>query len=225
VASNFAAPIKAITKVFKEKTGHKVILAFGSTGKHYAQITHGAPFDIFLAADKERPLLLERSGLIVDNSRFTYARGSLILWAPERSFESLDAAIRNISSNDFVAIANPKLSPYGLAAKQVLQEVGLWLPLQAKLVRGENIAQTFQFVSTGNANVGFIAGSQLPENLLRQANTFWSLPPSLYSPIDQQAVLLKTSKLKALKVAQEFLTFLKSTEGKKIIQKHGYRFP
>ncbi|MDG1475312.1 MAG: molybdate ABC transporter substrate-binding protein [Porticoccaceae bacterium] len=225
MASNFAVPIKAITKVFKEKTGHNVILAFGSTGKHYAQITHGAPFDIFLAADKERPRLLERSGLIVDNSRFTYARGSLILWAPERSFDSLDAAIRNISSNDFVAIANPKLSPYGLAAKQVLQRMGLWLPLQAKIVRGENIAQAFQFVSTGNANVGFIAGSQLTENLLGQANTFWSLPPSLYSPIDQQAVLLKTSKVRALNVSKEFLAFLKSTEGKEIIQKHGYRFP
>ena len=217
VASNFTATIKALSKKFEEKSEHKIVLIFGATGRHYAQIINGAPFDIFLAADNERPELLEKEGLIVADSRFTYALGKLVLWSPSKSF--VDEEGKVLERGDFyhLAVANPKLAPYGRAAQDVLQNQGHWETLKPKMVRGENIAQTFQFVSSGNAKLGFVALSQILNLEKGEQGSWWNIPESLYNPIKQQAVLLnKNSSTSA------FFDFIKSEEGQNIIKAHGY---
>lgn len=218
VASNFAAAMKVIAKNFESETGHKVILAFGSTGKHYAQIRNGAPFDIFFAADNHRPKLLEQAGLAVADSRFTYAVGKLVLWSKTKDYVDTDAKILQHGNFHHMAIANPKLAPYGQAAQQILQGRGVWSKLQRRLVRGENISQTFQFVSSGSAELGFVAYSQLkyPGNDAIPGS-HWLVPTSLYSPILQQAVLLKDKLL-----ARTFLAYVRSNKILNIIRDYGY---
>ena len=224
VASNFYPAMKEIVLQYDLKKSqsserHKIILIPGSSGKHYAQIFNGAPFDIFFSADKIRPILLEKKGISESGSRFTYALGKLVLWSSLDGFVEKDEWLYN---NDlrFLAIANPKIAPYGVAAREVLISINQWEDLQSKLVRGENIAQTFQFVKSGNAKLGFISYSQLMNPNYAEVGSFWVVPQSLYKPIEQQVVLLKQSSL-----AIDFLSFIESYESLNIISKYGYDLP
>ena len=217
VASNFTGAIKALAERFEQETGHDVVLSFGSTGKHYAQIRHGAPYHAFFAADVERPRLLEEEGRIVPGSRFTYAFGKLVLWSPDAGV--VDAGGDVLAAGDFqrLAIANPRLAPYGTAAQQVLEARGLWADLQPRLVRGENIGQTYQYVKSGAAPLGFVAYSQIRTPDSEPSGSAWLVPEDLYSPIEQQAVLLKDTP-----AARAFMAFLRSGEAGRMIQDFGY---
>lgn len=217
VASNFRNAAIQLATVFESSTNHDVTLIFGSTGKHYAQIINGAPFEVFLAADIRRPELLEKDGIAIPGSRFTYAVGKLVLWSPKKGYVDAGGKILDSRQFRFLAIANPKLAPYGRAARQVLQERKLWAELKSRMVRGENIAQTFQFVMSRNAELGFVAYSQLRRPNHAIEGSFWEVPRSLYTPIDQQAVLLKDSV-----VARAFLSFLQSEQAIQIIHDFGY---
>lgn len=217
VASNFADAIKTIAARFEADTPHKVILIFGSTGKHYAQIKNGAPFDAFFAADVKRPKLLEEEGIACPGSRFTYAVGKIVLWSPQEGYVDQEGKVLQQRKFRYLAIANPKLAPYGKAAQEVLQAHGVWDTLQARIVRGENIEQTFQFVESGNAELGFVAYSQIKRPDHPVTGSFWEIPQSFYSPIDQQAVLLKEKH-----AARAFLSFVKGDEARTIIRAFGY---
>ncbi len=224
VASNFYPAMKEIVLQYELKQSqssenHNIVLISGSSGKHYAQILNGAPFDIFFSADKVRPILLEKKGISETGSRFTYALGRLVLWSSFDGFIERDERLYN---NDlrFLAIANPKIAPYGVAAREALISMNLWEDLQSKLVRGENIAQTFQFVNGGNAKLGFISYSQLMNPSYPVVGSFWEVPQTLYTPIEQQVVLLKKSSL-----AKDFLSFIESDESLNIISKYGYDLP
>ena len=219
VASNFLLPLKALSKNFKESTGHKVVVISGSTGKLYAQIKQGAPFDILLAADSIRPERLEKEGIGVPGSRFTYAVGRLVLWNKDSKLPlKNDLHVLNHKNFRYLAIANPKTAPYGKAAEQVLRKKGFWEQIQNRLVRGENISQTFQFVMTGNADIGFIALSQLRKN--QGLGFSWIVPQKLHDPIQQQGILLKRAKTN--KAARQFLNFIKSSRIQKQIESYGY---
>jgi molybdate transport system substrate-binding protein len=220
VASNFAAAIKEIAKQFESNSGHKITLVFGSTGKHYAQIKHGAPFEVFFAADAKRPHLLEQEKIALPGSRFTYAIGKIVLWSPQADLVDKAAQVLNKGKYRYLALANPNLAPYGKAARQVLEKRQLWNPLRNRMVRGENIGQTFQFVKSGNAELGFVAFSQIkrPNNPIE--GSYWLAPESLYDPIEQQAVLLKDNA-----VARAFLDFVKKDVAMAIIRGFGYATP
>jgi len=218
VASNFTSCAKALAATFEKETGHHITLAFGSTGRHYAQIKHGAPFAAFLAADVRRPQLLEEEGLAVAGSRFTYAVGKLVLWSPDPELIDQEANILRSDNFHHLALANPRLAPYGLAAQQVLHSLGLWDELQDRIVRGENIGQTAQFVISGNAELGFVAYSQVIATADHQTGSMWTPPQSSYTPINQQAVLLQDDP-----VARLFLEFLRGQMARPIIIEHGYR--
>lgn len=220
MASNFATAMKALTVEFEKTTAHHVVLSFGSTGKHYAQIKNGAPFDVFLAADAARPALLEKLGIALIGSRTTYARGKLVLWTSKPDINDIKETLLNSQDIRHLALANPKLSPYGMAAQQVMVKLDIWPKLQTKLVRGENIAQTFQFVHSGNAELGFVAYSQVVNPKRSVQGSFWMLPQSLYSPIDQQAVLLNDKQ-----ASKDFLGFLKGSSARQIIENYGYDIP
>ena len=220
VASNFTAAIASIAKRFEVGTDHKVTPIFGSTGKHYAQIKNGAPFDAFFAADVRRPEHLEKEGVALPGSRFTYAVGKVVLWSPRTGYVDPQASVLERGEFHHLAIANPKFAPYGKAAQEVLQERGLWGRLSGRLVRGENIGQTFQFVNSGNAELGFVAYSQVKRPNQPIEGSFWEVPQALYTRIEQQAVLLKDNE-----VARAFLSFVRSDEALKIIRDHGYETP
>ena len=217
VASNFSEPIKAIATKYESRTGHRLLLVFGSTGKHYAQIKNGAPFDIFLAADRRRPQLLEQQEIAIKGSRFTYARGRLVLWSPRTNYVDAEGKVLESGEYRHLAIANPKLAPYGKAAQEVLESRGLWKTSQRRLVRGESIGQTYQFVRSGNAELGFVAYSQIKRPNHSETGSYWIIPQAFYEPIEQQAVLLKNNA-----VARDFMSFLQKQEVKKIITKFGY---
>jgi len=221
VASNFTEAIKSLAERFELNTGHKVTLIFGSTGKHYAQIKNGAPFDVFFAADARRPTILEDEGEAIRGSRFTYAVGKIVLWSPDPKFVDSDSEVLRRKNFRYLAIANPKLAPYGKAAQEALNKLGLWDGLTGSMVRGENIGQTFQFVKSGNAKLGLVAYSQLkrPGELIE--GSLWEVPESLYSAIEQQAVLLKSHN----ETARGFLSFVKSEESKARIRGFGYSTP
>jgi molybdate transport system substrate-binding protein len=220
VASNFRDAIKTIARRFETNTGHEVTLIFGSTGKHYAQIKHGAPFDAFFAADVRRPKLLEKEGAALPASRFTYAIGRIVLWSPKPGYIDAAASVLKQKPFRYLAIANPRLAPYGRAAQEVLQAYGLWDGLRGQLVRGENISQTYQFVKSDNAELGFVAYSQIKRPNQAIEGSFWEAPQALYTPIEQQAVLLKKNQ-----TAQEFLSFARSEEALNIIRDFGYDTP
>ncbi|TDX99268.1 molybdate ABC transporter substrate-binding protein [Thiohalophilus thiocyanatoxydans] len=220
VASNFKTTLEAVVEEFEANSEHRVIIASGSTGKHYAQIRNGAPFDLFFAADARRPRLLEQQGHSVADSRFTYAIGKLVLWSPQPGYVDDKGQVLETGTFRRLAMANPRLAPYGLAAKQVLQQRGLYERLQSRLVRGENIAQTFQFVATGNAQLGFVALSQLHASGLARQGSLWTLPESLYDPIEQQAVMLNDTP-----AARAFLTYIKSEPAGRILRRFGYATP
>ncbi len=216
-ASNFKHALEEITRQFEMRSGHKVRLIYASTGKLYAQIINAAPFDIFLAADSRRPQLLEQQGQIVDNSRFTYAIGRLVLWTPEP--DRLRQPIEELRTADFarLAIANPKLAPYGAAARQFLQGQDLWQALQPKLVRGENIGQAYQFVKTGNAQLGFVAQALLKRPGVPIEGSHWLLPQTMHDPIQQQAVVLRDSP-----ATRAFIEFMRSQQVINILTDFGY---
>jgi molybdate transport system substrate-binding protein len=219
VASNFTAAMQAIAARFAEHSGHRVVLAFGSTGRHYAQIVNGAPFDAFFAADARRPGLLEQEGLAVPGSRFTYAQGRLVLWSPRAGYVDAQGAVLD---NGFrhLAIANPRLAPYGRAAEEVLRALGLWSRLSDRLVRGENVAQAFQFVASGNAELGFVAAAQLKRRGAGMGGSQWEVPEALYSPITQQAVLLADKA-----AARALLAYVRGPAGRELIEQYGYGVP
>ncbi|GMR06672.1 MAG: molybdate ABC transporter substrate-binding protein [Gammaproteobacteria bacterium] len=217
VASNFATTMTVLAEHFEKKTDHQVKLIFGSTGKHYAQIRNGAPFDAFFAADIKRPKLLEEEGLAVPGSRFTYAIGKLVLWSPEADVVDSSGKVLEQGGFRYLAIANPKFAPYGRAAREVLQSRGLWDGLKGKIVRGENISQSYQFVNSGNAELGFVAYSQLKHPDQRINGSYWKIPQALYTPIEQQAVLIKDSE-----AGRSFLSYIQSKEALMIINDHGY---
>ena len=220
VASNFAATARDVVAQFSRETGHGVRITTASTGKLYAQIVNGAPFDILLAADAERPQRLEDAGAAVPDTRFTYALGGLVLWS--RQVDDCREALRR-DDRGRIAIANPETAPYGAAARSFLERSGLWESLSSRLVIGENIAQTLQFAASGNAQLGFIARSQLRAPSLPQASCSWPVPAAMHSDIDQQAILLHRGADSA--AAKSFLTFLRSDAGRAIILRHGYRLP
>lgn len=217
VASNFAGAMQGLAEAFEERSGHTVVLSFASTGKHYAQIKNGAPFDAFFAADARRPELLEVEGLAVAGSRFVYAVGRLVLWSPQPGYVDGDGKVLEQQDYRFLAIANPRLAPYGEAARQVLESRALWDTMSQRLVRGENINQAFQFVASRNAELGFVAYSQLRKPDAAIEGSYWEVPQDEYGPIEQHAVLLKENT-----AARAFLEFVRGTEGSNIIRAHGY---
>ena len=223
VASNFSAPMERIAALFQQESGHAVKVSLGSSGKFYAQIKEGAPFDVFLAADENYPRLLEQEGLAVANSRFVYALGKLVLWSATPGLVDDKGTVLGKGTYHKIAYADPKLAPYGLAAKETMEELGLWNAVQSKLVMGESITQTYQFAATGNADLAFIALSQITKEGLVTAGSWWVVPAHLYNPIRQSAVLLSAAEDQA--AAQAFLAFLKSEKAVAIIRGFGYELP
>lgn len=218
VASNFAPAMKAILDRYKNinarNSSLNISLSFASTGKHYAQILNGAPFHLFFAADEQRPKLLEQHGRAVVKSRFTYAIGRLVLWSPK--YKVLKGEVLRRNQFDYLAMANERLAPFGLAAKQFLQHRDLWKPLQKRIVRGENISQTFQFVQSGNAQFALLAYSQI-KNL---QGDYWLIPSTAYSPIRQQAIIIRDGD-----ESRNFMRYVRSDKALKIIEEYGYYIP
>ena len=220
VASNFTAPMEVLASEFEQQSGHQLNVVFGSSGRLYAQIRNGAPFQIFLSADQQKPQQLEQEQLIVPGSRFTYASGVLVLWSAneDRAVEGSLALNEDVQR---LAIANPQLAPYGQAAIEVLSEWSLLEAWQGKLVRGENIAQAFQFVYTGNAEIGFVALSQVGNADGISRGVGWIIPEELHKPILQDAIQLRTAS--ECGACAEFLSFLNSETAQHIIRRFGYR--
>lgn len=220
VAANFTEPAKEIAARFKARTGDEAVLSFGSSGQFYAQIANGAPFEVFLSADAERPQKAEAEGLAVAGSRFTYARGRLALWSPTP--RRVDGAGRVLMSGRFdkLAIADPKLAPYGAAAVETLRGMGVYDRLQPKLVTGTSVTQAYQFVRSGAAELGFVALSQIIGD---KGGSRWIVPEARHAPIDQQAVLLKPGAND--RAARAFLDFLEGAEARAIIRRYGYEAP
>jgi molybdate transport system substrate-binding protein len=203
--------------LFEQSSEHTVLISAGSTGNHYAQIRNGAPFEVFFSADAERPTLLEQQGVAVVGSRFLYAVGRLVLWSPRPSFVDADGRLLENGSFRFLAIANPDLAPYGAAAREVLTARNLWSLLQPKLVQGQDIGQTYSFVYTGNAELGFVAYSQLKKPGAEVAGSYWLVPENLHRPIAQEAVLLRD-----VPAARKLVELVKSPAGREIIRSYGY---
>lgn len=220
VAANFTAPMQAVAAAFAKDTGHKARLAFGSSGKFYAQIRNGAPFQVLLAADNESPAKLEGEGMAVAGTRFTYAIGRLALWSASEGMVDGKGDVLRKGGYRHVAIANPRLAPYGAAAVDVLKKLSLLETVQPRFVQGENIAQTWQFVASGNAELGFIALSQVMKDGKLTGGSAWVVPASLHTPIRQDAVILANSKGNA--AAGALLAYLKSEKAKAIIRGYGY---
>ncbi|MEN3113470.1 molybdate ABC transporter substrate-binding protein [Uliginosibacterium paludis] len=222
VAANFAAPVKKIAADFEADTGHKVVISTGSTGAFYAQIRNGAPFEVFLAADDETPAKIEAEGAGVKGSRFTYAIGKLVLWSAKPGY--VDDKGEVLKKGDFarLALANPKTAPYGAAGVEVLKKLGLAESLQAKIVQGENITQAWQFVSSGNAELGFVALSQVWENGKLTGGSAWIVPAADYASIRQDAILLARGEGKP--AADAFLKYLRADKARAVIKSYGYEY-
>ena len=220
VAGNFAKPLKVLVDKFESNTGQKVTVSVGSTGKLYAQIINGAPFDVLLASDHKRPRELVDSNLAVKSSQFTYAKGKLVLWS--KKTDAVDQEGVSLSSTElkYLAIANPKMAPYGAQAVFVLKNMGLYQQLEGKLIRAQNVGQAYQYLNSGSIEMGIIALSQVTENGKITSGSAWVIPHSLYQPIQQDAVLLE--KGKGNPVARLFLDYLKTPEALTIIRSFGY---
>ena len=220
VAANFAEPIKAIATVLQKTTGHTLKVTLGATGKLYAQIVNGAPFDVLLAADTKTPERLEKEGMAQPGSRFTYATGKLVLWSADAKRVDAKGEVLKSANLGKVAYAAPKVAPYGAAAVETMEKLGLTAALTPKLVQGESISQAFSFAYTANADVGFIAMSQVLEGGKLRSGSMWVVPQALYSPIQQDAVVLKTAA--SNEAAQALVKLLKSPNIKDLIRSYGY---
>ncbi len=220
VAANFALPAKKIAEAFEKDTGHTARLAIGSTGRFYAQIVNGAPFELLLAADDETPARLEQQGLAAPGSRFTYAVGRLVLWSQRAGFADAQAAVLKDGNFERLAIADPKLAPYGAAAIETMKNLGVLSRLQPKLVQGENIGQTYQFVASENAQLGFVALSQVFADGRLTAGSAWVVPQNLHKPILQSAVMLKRGQEQPAAIA--FHSYLKGQKAQDVIRAFGY---
>lgn len=220
VAANFAEPIKAIAAVLEKTTGHTIKVSLGATGAFYTQIKNGAPFDVFLAADDERPAMLEKEGLTAPNTRFTYAVGKLVLWSVDPAKVDDKGEILKSPQVRKVAFANPKTAPYGAAAVEVMDRLGLADALKPKLVQGESIGQTFNFVKTGNADIGFVAMSQVLEGDKLKEGSMWVIPQENYGTIRQDAVVLKRGENNEAAIA--LMKLLQSPNIKDLIRSYGY---
>ncbi|CAG9000430.1 MAG: Molybdate-binding protein ModA [Candidatus Celerinatantimonas neptuna] len=220
VAANFYKPLQVLAQDYQSHHKDKITLSVGSTGKLYAQIVNGAPFDLFLAADQRRPEKLVQGHLAQASSEFTYAKGRLIFWSKQPGLIGNSANYLKTASFNKLALANPKAAPYGAATVTTLKHLGIYNKLKSKLVYGQNIGQTFSYVSYGNVKQGFVALSQVYRNGKLSSGSGWIIPSSLYNPIRQDAVLLTHAKNS--RAAKEFLAYLKSSEAKKTIQSFGY---
>lgn len=220
VAANFTAPMKEIAADFEKATGHKAVLAFGSTGKFYAQIKNNAPFEILLAADDETPTKLGKEGAAVAASQFTYAKGKLVLWSAKAAIVDDKGEVLKKGGFDHIALASPKLAPYGAAAVEAMKALGLHDALAPKFVTAENIGQTYQFVKSGNALLGFVALSQVTKDNQITEGSAWVVPANLYTPIKQDAIVLEKGKGKP--AAEALMKYLQSDVAIKVIRSYGY---
>jgi molybdate transport system substrate-binding protein len=222
VAANFAAPVKQIVADFEQATGHLAVVSTGATGKFYAQIVNGAPFEVLLSADDETPAKLEKEGLAPAGTRFTYAVGRLVLWSPKPGVVDGEGAV--LKNGDFrhLALANPTVAPYGQAAVEAMKAQGTYERLAPRFVLGENIAQTQQFIASGNAELGFVALSQVQAKG-RIEGSAWIVPATMHAAIRQDAVILAKGKDKP--AAAAFLAFLKGDKAKAVIRGFGYDLP
>ncbi len=220
VAANFAGAFQKIAASFTASTGHKVVSSVGATGKFYTQIQQGAPFDVLLAADDETPAKMESEGLAVKGQHFTYAVGKLVLWSAKPDGVDKDGNLLKKGEFTHLSLANPKVAPYGAAGIEVLKALNLLAAVQPKIVQGESIAQAFQFVATGNAEIGFVALAQVAAPDKPAGGSYWLVPASLYSPIRQDAALL--SKGAENPAAKALLAYLKGDVAKAVIQSYGY---
>ena len=220
VAANFTAPMQKIALAFEAETGHKAVLSFGSTGTLYAQIRNGAPFHILLAADDETPLKIEKEGLGLAGSRFTYALGKLVLWSKQPGLVDDKGEVLRTGAFQRIALANPKLAPYGAAAMETMTKLGVLQALQPRFVQGENIAQTYQFVFTENAQLGFVALSQVYADGKIVQGSAWMVPDTLHAPIQQDAILLKKGGDNP--AAAALMQFLRGERAKSLIRAYGY---
>ncbi|KQV51770.1 molybdate ABC transporter substrate-binding protein [Massilia sp. Root335] len=220
VAANFTAPMQKIATAFEKDTGHKAVLAFGATGKFYAQIVNGAPFEVLLAADDATPAKLEAEHRTVPGTRFTYATGKLVLWSAQDGYVDQQGQVLQTGHYAHLAIANPRTAPYGAAAVETLTRLNLYDRVQGKLVQGENIVQAHQFVSTGNAPLGFVALSQVYRDGRFTSGSGWIVPANLHAPIRQDAVILARGA--ANPAARALEDYLKSNKARDIIRSYGY---
>lgn len=221
VAANFTAPMQKIAAAFAQDTGHVAVLSFGSTGKFYAQIKNGAPFQLLLAADDETPAKLEKEGLALSGTRFTYATGRLVLWSKQPALvDAKGEVLRKAPGTERLAVADPKLAPYGAAAMETLQKMGLRATWQPRLVQGESIGQAYQFAASGNAALGFVALSQVMVDGKLSEGSAWIVPAELHAPLRQDAVVLANAKDNA--AAAALLAYLKSDKARAIIRAYGY---
>jgi molybdate transport system substrate-binding protein len=220
VAANFTAPMQQIAAAFAKDTGHRAVLAFGSTGKFYAQVSNGAPFDVLLAADDETPARLEKEQLAVPGSRFTYATGRLVLWSARQGYVDAEGNVLQGGAFAHIAIANPKTAPYGAAAVATLKQMHLYDRLAPKLVQGENISQAHQFVASGSAELGFVALSQVSRDGKLTSGSGWIVPAALHRPIRQDGVLLVHGRDNP--AARALLQYMRSDRARAIIRSFGY---
>ena len=221
VASNFANVLKEVAIEFQKDTGHQLAITPGATGKFYAQISNGAPFDVFLSADDETPRKLAQEGKAIASSQFTYAIGRLALWSPNPEMIDKTADILKTDKFKFIAIANAKVAPYGQAAVQTMQKLGVLTKIEPRVVQGESISQTYQFVSTGNAQLGFVAMSQIVENGKIKMGSAWIVPEEMHEQLKQDAVVLQSCK--HMSACQALIDYLKSEKAKKLMASYGYK--
>ncbi|MEO8338663.1 MAG: molybdate ABC transporter substrate-binding protein [Nitrospirota bacterium] len=219
VAANFVPPFREVATEFEKATGHTVQVASGPSGGFYTQIKNGAPFDVFFSADNERPKLLEEEGLGVKGSRFTYAIGRLVLWSPDPNLVKGEDTLRS-EKFKHLAIANPKTAPYGVAAMQAMQKLGVWEHVQSRLVMGEGLGQTIGFIESGNAELGFLALSQVMDPKMKGKGGRWDVPRNLHEPIQQDVVLL--TKGKDNSAANALIEFMRGPQAMAIIERYGY---
>ena len=220
VAANFTAPARALAEIFARTTGHEAKLSFGATGAFYTQIKNGAPFDILLAADDERPIRLEKEGDTVPGSRFTYAIGQLVLWSAKPGLVDGEGAVLKGGNFNKIAMANPKLAPYGAAAVETMDKLGLAAALTPKLVTGESIGQTYNFIATGNAELGFVALAQVLDGGKMKSGSMWVVPAKYHAPIIQDAVILKRAA--ANPAAKAWMALMRSPNTQDFIRSYGY---
>ncbi|HRL29978.1 MAG TPA: molybdate ABC transporter substrate-binding protein [Ottowia sp.] len=220
VAANFTAPARALAEIFARTTGHEAKLSFGATGAFYTQIKNGAPFDILLAADDERPIRLEKEGDTVPGSRFTYTIGQLVLWSAKPGLVDGEGAVLKGGNFNKIAIANPKLAPYGAAAVETMDKLGLAAALTPKLVTGESIGQTYNFIATGNAELGFVALAQVLDGGKMKSGSMWVVPAKYHAPIIQDAAILKRAA--ANPAAKAWMALMRSPNTQDFIRSYGY---